>query len=109
MGVPDYVGTLPCEQAPGECGCNCVYKGDTVFARATKTHWCCPCNSNNMLVVSPDSTGINHSPQRQINQVEHLGGTTQSVVSSTVVKEKILHKSVSLNILYYQFGTLINN
>ena len=24
MEVPDYVGILPCEQAPGECGCNCV-------------------------------------------------------------------------------------
>ena len=23
MGVPDYEGTLPCEQAPGRCGCNC--------------------------------------------------------------------------------------
>src|SRR4029434_9675412 len=88
---------------------------DTVFARATKTHWCCPCNSNNMLVISPDWTGINHSTQRQINEVEHLGGATQSVVSSTVVKVMIIHKSVSLNIsvskniLYYQFGTLINN
>src|SRR4029434_7586568 len=37
---------------------------DTVFARATKTHWCCPCNSNNMLVISPNWIGINYSAQR---------------------------------------------
>src|SRR4029434_10795501 len=34
---------------------------DTVFARATKTNWCCPCNRNNMLVISPYWTGIQHN------------------------------------------------
>ena len=79
---------------------------DTVFARATKTHWCCPCNNNNMLVISPDWTGINHSTQRQINKVEHLGGATQGEVSSTVVKIMIIHKSVSLNILNKIYYTI---
>src|SRR4029434_3690272 len=43
---------------------------DTVFARATKTHWCCPCDSNNMLVISAALTGINHN-----TKADQLSGT----------------------------------
>ena len=49
MGVPDYVGNLPCEQEPGECGCNCVeIESDVETAEEIMPSVAgesCPCNS----------------------------------------------------------------